>query len=751
MADRSRRWRVFTFGWWRRQLGAGRVAGLIVMVAMLGLRVLDPVLLEEVRNKTFDFYQTLRPRPADPNHIVSVVDLDEDSLKAIGQWPWPRNIIAQMVSNLIDAGAIVIGFDIYFAESDRMNPASVAQTLPGLDDETRKRLEALPSNDAILAQAMQKGQVVVGQTGIPYEARRVDKIPNIPTIAVIGPNPIPFLDTYTSILRNTPEIDFAAKGWGVVTFRPETDGVVRRVPAIVTDGKALYPALSLEMLRVGLGNESLAIKTDEQSGGVQFVKVSQPGGAVAVPTDGNGRIWVYAGRYDPGKYIPAKDVISGKFDPARVNGKLILVGTSAAGLQDIRAIATERQIPGVDVHAQMIETILNKQMLSYPPVAPSIEWIMAAIGGLLMVVLVPLVGARWTLLLFLVGAAGMAAFSWLQFTEKLTLYDPVFPIATTLLTFIIVTYASYAREEAQKRQVRTAMSRYLSPELTEQVAADPSRLKLGGETRDMTLLFCDIRGFTTISEQFDAQGLTQLINKFLTPMTEIIRARKGTIDKYMGDCIMAFWNAPLDVPDHAARACESALAMNGRLGPLNDELEADAKANNRKHVPIKIGIGLNSGPVVVGNMGSDQRFDYSCLGDNVNLASRLEGQSKGYGVLIVIGENTFQRAPDYAALELDLIKVKGKTEAVRIYTVVGMPDTAQSPEYKTLKVEHDAFLAAYRAQEWTQARDMIENCKELAAPYHTEHYYDIIAERIDEYEQNPPGAGWDGVYTATSK
>jgi adenylate cyclase len=375
----------------------------------------------------------------------------------------------------------------------------------------------------------------------------------------------------------------------------------------------------------------------------------------------------------------------------------------------------------------------------------------AIVGALLMIVLIPLVGARWTLLLLVVVIGGAAGFSWWQFSQRLHMYDAVFPSLTTLVTFILVTYASYAREEAQKRQVRGAMSRYMSPALVEQVAADPAKLVLGGEMRDMTLLFCDVRGFTTISELFDAQGLTHLINRFLTPMTDIILARKGTIDKYMGDCIMAFWNAPLDDNEHAAHACESALAMNAALQPLNDRLEAEAKAENRRHVPIKIGIGLNSGPVVVGNMGSDQRFDYSCLGDNVNLASRLEGQSKGYGVIIVIGENTQQRAPQFASLELDLIKVKGKTEAVRIYTLVGMPETADSEAFKTLKAEHDAALAAYRAQRWDEAKQRLAAGAKLAAPYHIEHYYEIFAERIAEYEQSPPGADWDGVYVATSK
>ncbi len=324
MAKGPGSWRVLRRGWWLKQLGGGRVIGLVALILMLGVRAVDPVALEEVRVRTFDLFQNLKPRETPPEHPVTVVDLDEDSIKEIGQWPWPRTIMAQMVTNLIDAGAIVIGFDIYFAEPDRMSPASVARTLPGLDDETRKRLEGMPSNDLVLAEAMRKGHVVVGQTGIPLEARRDNKIPNIPTIAELGGNPRPYLDSYRSILRNTPEIDFAASGWGVVTFTPETDGVVRRVPAMVTDGKEIYPALSIEMLRLATANESLGIKIEDPRAGIAGVIV-RPN---LVKTDGHGRIWVYAAHYDPSKYLSAKDVINNHFDTNRVKGKLVLVGTS---------------------------------------------------------------------------------------------------------------------------------------------------------------------------------------------------------------------------------------------------------------------------------------------------------------------------------------------------------------------------------------------------------------------------------------
>jgi adenylate cyclase len=316
---------------------------------------------------------------------------------------------------------------------------------------------------------------------------------------------------------------------------------------------------------------------------------------------------------------------------------------------------------------------------------------------------------------------------------------------------MLLTYVGYAKEEAQRRQVRSAFAHYLSPAMVEKLAEDPSHLKLGGEMRNMTMLFCDVRGFTTISEMFDAQGLTKLINRLLTPLTDVILRYQGTVDKYMGDCIMAFWNAPLDDADHGRHAIKAALEMNKTMTALNDKLKAEAEQEKRKYVPLKIGTGINSGDVVVGNMGSDQRFDYSVLGDNVNLASRLEGQCKTYGVDIVVGENTAAKAPDLALLEIDQIKVKGKTEAVRIYTALGDEAFAQTPDFAALKKQHGDLLAAYRSQKWDLARMKIATCKSKMNGLNLGGLYELYEERIAEFEKNPPPSDWDGVYVATSK
>ncbi|HXP96705.1 MAG TPA: adenylate/guanylate cyclase domain-containing protein [Telmatospirillum sp.] len=751
-----RNWGICRRAWWQRQLGGGRLIALLVVLAFIALRGIDPHPLEIARAKTFDLFQLWKPRETPAQPPVVIIDLDDASLAEVGQWPWPRTQVAQLVDQLTAAGALAIGFDVVFAESDRLSPDHMARTLPGLDKLTAQRLTALKTNDQVLAESIRASRVVLGMAGYEEKTSSGPKdIPAPPSWGLKGDDPHAWLirasngSYYRDILRNTPVLDAAASGWGVFSVSAETDGVVRRVPAVISDGTTLYPALSLELLRLATSSESFAIVTDDANGGIQFIKM----GRNKVETDGAGRIWVYARHHDAGLYLPAKDVLSGHFNADRVAGKVVLLGTSAVGLGDIRSIATDRQIPGVEVHAQIIESILFAQQLVNPADAIGVEVLAALLGSLLVIALVPLIGARWTLGLFLVVAAGLGGASWYEFSHRLTLYDPVFPIVVTLLAYIVITYQSLAREEAQKRQVRGAFSRYMSPALVEKLAENPGLLKLGGEKRDMTLLFCDIRGFTTISETFgaDAQGLTRLINRFLTPMTNVILACKGTIDKYMGDCIMAFWNAPLDDRDHAANACRAALQMARDLGPLNDQLEEQAKAEQRRHLPINIGIGLNSGEVVVGNMGSDQRFDYSVLGDTVNLASRLEGQSKTYGVTMVIGDATFTRAPQFACLELDLIKVKGKTEAVRIFTLLGDETVAADAAFKALKDAHDAMLGAYRAQDWPRARAELARSAELDVGFHLDKLRHLYAERIDAYEADPPGADWDGVFVATSK
>jgi adenylate cyclase len=722
-----------------------QAVALCLLIGVMALRFADPVSLQMLRVRTFDVYQQIKPRPQTPG-MVTIVDIDEESLRRIGQWPWPRTLVASMLDRLTAMRAAVVGFDVVFAEPDRMSPQSLADTLPSLPPAVRERMAALPSNDRIFAESIRRGRVVLGQTGMPIDRELPAEAPRT-SVAVLGGGLERWVEIHRGLLSNIPELDQVAAGRGVFTVAGETDGVVRRVPMVLNVQGSYFPSLSVEMLRLAAQQQSILIKTNPDIG-IEGLRIR---GLPPIRTDANGRLWVYFSKSDPAQYVPAYRLLDGTAPPETIAGRFVLIGTSAAGLLDIKATPLSPFLPGVEVHAQILENILTNSQLQQPRDAAGVEIVFAFAIGLAMIFLLPLIGARLTLVLFLAAAGGTIAWSWHAFAVQRTLYDPVLPTITALVIFIFLTYTSYAKEETQRRQVRTAFSHYMSPALVERLAADPKQLKLGGEIRNMTLLFCDVRGFTTISEQFDAEGLTRLINRFLTPMTGIILDHQGTIDKYMGDCIMAFWNAPLDDPEHQAHACESALGMIESLKTLNEKLKEEAQQAGRKHIPINVGVGINSGQVCVGNMGSEQRFDYSVLGDDVNLASRLEGQSKTYGVTTVVGENTEPHVRDFALLELDLIRVKGKTVPVRIFGLVGDRETAQSAEFLAHRAKHEALLAAYRGQRWDEAETLARDCQAAPIGRSVPKLYDMYLDRIALYREQSPGADWDGVFVATSK
>ncbi len=740
---------------WVRAIRTIHIIAFGILAAFVVLRVFDPSPLQTLRLKVFDLYQQIEPRDPETKYPVRVIDLDEASLAAYGQWPWSRTLVAELVDKLTEYQTGPIGFDIVFAEPDRTSPGLIAGSLPGIDDETREALEQLPSNEEILAAAIARsGRVVLGQSTKsvpdPVELERISVKANFATKSTRGSQ---FTDarqtvlTFRGLVRNRPELEETAKGIGLFTIKPEQDGIVRRVPMIVAVGDNLYPSLTVEMLRVATGGPTIAVSLNH--GGMVGVIVHKQ--FPIIPTDNLGRTWVHYTPHDPERFVSAKDVLEGAVPPELLAGHFVLIGTSAIGLQDIRSTPVDDAVPGVEIHAQLLETILAQSFLSRPGFVAGAELFALIFVGLLLIILVPILGPVWTLLLGGGVSVGLIGFSWWLYIDAGMLFDMFYGAIAAGILYATMTYMNYMNEEAQKRQVRSAFSHYMSPALVEQLAKDPSKLTLGGEMREMTLLFTDIRGFTPISELFDAEGLTSFINRFLTPMTEIILDRRGTIDKYMGDCIMAFWNAPLDDETHVANACRSALEMKERLVLLNDELEAQAKAEERRFIPIRIGTGLNTGECCVGNMGSDMRFDYSVLGDTVNLASRLEGQSKTYGADVVLGETTHSQVPEFATIELDLIQVKGKTVPVRVFSLLGDETMAQSAEFQTLAERHGEMMAAYRAQDWAVCRRKIGACRELDFLGKLDVLYKLYDERVADYEAAPPGDDWEGVFIATSK
>jgi len=726
----------------------------VVLGLTLALRVEDPQLLQLARLKVFDLYQQARPRPYEPTP-VRVIDIDDESLERIGQMPWPRTYVAELLARVFNMGAAVVALDAVYAEPDRTSPANVLPLWPATPEieELRKRADDLPDHDAILAEVIAQANVV---TGFVLTDQAGGRAPAVKWgIASAGDEPAPSIFTYAGAVTNLPEIEQAAAGNGSFTLTQDRDLVIRRVELLFVLGDTIYPSLVAETLRVAQGASTYIIKSSGanrepafgERTGINHVKI----GRFEIPTDARGRLWLHDTGHRPERFIPAWKLFAQDFDAAEVAGKILFLGTSAAGLKDIRRTALAPGIAGVEVHAQALEQILLEHFLERPDWADGLEVVYLVVLGVVLILLLRRFGAFWCAVIGVAGVALAIAVSWQLYANERWLLDPLAPSAAVLLIYLVGSLFNFLQSEAKRREVRGAFGQYLSPALVDQLAAEPDRLRLGGETKEMTFLFCDVRDFTTVSEGFksDPQGLTRLINRLLTPTTDAILRTGGTIDKYMGDCIMAFWNAPLDDAAHADHACTAALAMFATLDPLNARLEAEAKAEGKPFTPLRIGIGLNTGECVVGNMGSDQRFDYTVLGDAVNLASRLEGQSKSYGVDIVMGEDTRARVDGYATLELDLIRVKGKTEAVHIYALLGDHAMLESEPFRRIAARHGEMLAAYRARDWPRARRLAAECRAIDG--YLSGLYDLYEARIGVFEREPPGADWDGVFVAETK
>ncbi len=728
-----------------------RLIGLVLLAALLVLRVEDPLFLQTLRHQGFDFYQRMKPREY-VKQPITIIDLDEESLRKYGQWPWPRTRIADLIDKLRENGAVATGFDIVFSEADRLSPDQIAKDNPDLEESIRAELQTLPTNDSVMAAAMKKHPVIVGQTSVRSQSDVGENTQEIEEYGItkIGEDPLPFITPFPNLVRNMPSLEASASGHGVFSVTPDPDGIYRRVPLIMRFGDKIRLALSAETLRIATGGFGSATKANEA--GLYGVVVA----GNLVPTDRRGMVWPYFSKSLRSRYVSAGAALDGTADYSKIAGHILLVGTSAVGLEDTRATPLGVQMPGVEIHAQVIENILTGQMLVRPPLATPIELAIALVAGLLIIIIVPKLGAIWS---FVTAAGGMGIFvagSVWMFVQHRTLIDPIFPILVAITLFILAATANYIREERQKRQIRGAFGQYLSPALVDQLSDDPDLLVLGGETRKLSVLFTDVRGFTTISESYreDPQGLTRLMNKFLTVMSQPILDLNGTIDKYMGDAVMAFWNAPVDDKDHAYNACMAGLEMIENVRQLNETRAAELKDSDETYHAINIGAGINTGDCVVGNMGSDTRFDYTALGDTVNLASRLEGQSKPYGLPIIIGEGTADVVSDrLATFEVDLIRVKGKNEPARIFALAGDEAYAQTDEFKAMRAMNATMIAAYRNQDWQSAFEAMELLEGVVEKFRFDfsEYLFIYETRIAEFRANPPGSAWDGVYTATSK
>jgi adenylate cyclase len=742
----------------RKRLAA-LLPALLLLGAMLALRAADPPPLQGLRAAVFDEYQRIAPRAwADAG--IRIVDIDEESLARFGQWPWPRTVVAQLAQRLSDMGAAAIAFDVVFAEPDRTSPRAILPLWStNAEDPALMALAArIQDHDEALRDALRATPSVLG---FALSGERTELRTIVPKwgLALAGPDPRPFLPAYRGATLNLPVLEIASKGLGSFTTGFDSSGIVREVPMMfrLVDAspiaqREIFPSLAAEALRVAQDATTYILRSVGASGqsglGAETGLVDVKIGAFTVPTDSHGRVRLYDTGPVPARMEPAWRVLLGELPEDAVDGRIVFIGTSAPGLRDLRATPLNPVAAGVEVHAQIAEQIVTETFLDRPDWADGAEFVGLAAFSLVLLAFLAFERAMLGALALLGGLALAFAGSWYAFAAHRMLFDPVYPALAAVALYMVQTLVAFLRSEAERRQVRGAFGRYLAPALVEQLARDPGKLALGGEMKPITLMFMDIRGFTPISEQFDAHGLTRFLNRFLTRMTACVLESGGTVDKYMGDAIMAFWNAPVDVADHPRKAIEAALAMLAGARAFDAQWRAERAAEGLGHVPVRIGIGLNTGICCVGNMGAEQRFDYSAIGDDVNLCSRLEGQSKSYGLSLLVAESTAAAcAGAFALLEIDLLRVKGKTRPARIFTAVpGAPDAA----FAGWKDAHDLALAAYRRQDWAGARAALGGLRGRGEGL-LDGFYAMLEARIAAYETAPPPADWDGVHVASEK
>ncbi|MDU8944948.1 CHASE2 domain-containing protein [Ovoidimarina sediminis] len=731
------------------RIGTARLIALGLVLFALAVRVIDPIPIQIVRNLTFDFFQRVLPREPEA-FPVAILDVDDASIAEIGQWPWPRTRFAELVDKATQAGAAAIGFDIIFAEPDRLSPQLIAEDNPNLSEPVVVALSAMPSNDETLADAFRRARVVVGQTSVRSAFNRLGNEASIPPVphAVVGPDPAPFIMKLPELVQNLPELEEAAAGRGVFSARPDPDGIYRRLPIVALVDGQMRLGLAPELLRVATGGEPFVLRTNDA--GIDGVVLARN----FFRTAGDGTVRPYLTVSQPSRFVPAADLLYDRMEPGRLNGHLVLVGTSAIGLGDFRATPMGVQVPGVEIHAQLMENMLSGSLLFRPNYAIAVELVAAAVICVLLIILTPIMTASFLVLSTLLFLTTCGFVSFWVFQQQRMLLDPSFPIVAGLATIMFMATANYLREEKRRREIRNAFRHYVSADLVNALTDNSEALQLGGETRELTLLFSDVRGFTAIAEGFrqNPAGLTQLMNRFLTLLSNAILEERGTIDKFMGDAVMAFWNAPLDHDDHARAACRAALKMQQSVEALNKARREEAE--DGEFLALNIGIGVSSGSCMVGNMGSDTRFDYTAMGDPVNLASRLEGQSKYYGKTVIVGSATEEVArEDFAFLELDLIRVKGKTQAERVFALMGDATMRESADFAELRDANSRMLDAFRAGNWAETEAAIADLDRLNAAQGTglETHIANYRARLAEVSHAPAPDGWDGVYDATSK
>ena len=674
---------------------------LLTLVLVLGIRVADTQFVESVRLRYFDTLIT-QPRDTKLANVVTV-NIDEAAIDKYGQWPLPRVNYAEIIEDLYHRNAGLVVLNVLMAERDRTG------------------------GDRDLAAALKRYPVVLGS--IPSD--KTKNIPRNPGSAVLGPEHLDQLITYPGLIANIPLIENAAAGIGTVNSLPEVDGVNRRTPLIAgIDGK-LYPSLAMETLRVAAGDTTFQVKLNEN--GVEKMRIPKFG---PITTDNFGRIWI-----DWSQRQKAYSLVD---LPKDFGGAVVIVGPSAAGIGNPVPTAVGAVWPH-DVQATIISTMINGTVIQRPDYADGLEIVAILAAGVLLLIL-----TRWTYVglasvVILVG--GGIAGSIYAYSNLLFLFDATaFAVGTTLVA-LHAYGVKFVSEFLQKQQIKKQFGSYVNPTIVERLQKDPSLIKLGGERKELSIVMTDLRGFTTLGESFgdDVEGLTQIMNDYMTALSIPVLANDGTLIKFIGDASLHVHGAPLDDPRHAFTAVKTAQQMIKAIEEFNLELTAKGKP------PVGMGAGVNTGETLIGNIGAKSKFGYDVLGDSVSTAARLEGQTKSYGVLLIIGPNTNEIVKDEIfTLELDNIAVKGKTVGLRIYAPLLCSNAGAMAEYILARETHDEMLAAYRAQKFDQAIDM---CKELMGEFdgQMDHSYELWIERCNDMKTVKLPKDWDGVYRATTK
>lgn len=731
------------------------LAGILPVLLVALLKLASSPVMTEIGGLVFDSYQRLSPRPY-RDAGVRVVDIDDESIRRLGQWAWPRSDFAELTRRIANAGAAAIAFDIVFSEPDRTSPSRLANwaASQGTDPRQLAALRGLPEPDAQLAAILQETPSVLGFFLTHDRSRR--PIQPKAGFAVGGSDSGASITSYSGEIMPLAAFETAARGLGFVSLRSDADGIVRRTPLIAKASGTLVPSLAAETLRVAQGAGSMVVRSSDASGEVDAGAAEMVAikiGEAEVPVNERGELWMHYTDAVPERTVPAWRVLAGNLPQAEMerlfSGRIVLIGAGAIGLRDLVSTPVRERELGVLVHAQAIEQMVLGDYLYRPDWVAGLEMAALLVAGLALAFMLPWLGAIGGGAVAAGLIAAMGGGSWYAFKEHKLLVDPTAPMLALLTSYLVVSLFTYLREERQRKYIHGAFDRYLAPELVRRITDDPGQLELGGEEREMTVLFCDIRGFSHISEQLTPQEIIRFIISFLTPMTDILLAHKATIDKYIGDAVLAFWNAPLDDPDQYRNAARAALAMSDRLTGLNSEMAAQDKV--AWPGDIEIGIGLNSGLCCVGNMGSERRLSYSLIGDTVNLASRLEGITKQYGVRIAIGSALAEELSEFALVELDRVRVVGRDRPETVYALIGDAVLASSAAFATFRSGHQAMLADYRSRQWQEALRWLESQAEQAAAYGLAKLYAQYRSLAQTHAVAPPPEDWDAVVTAKEK